>query len=92
MKPNHNELYEQWVERARLFELDMALKKLKSNENIEEIMNVMSYRMYEKFKYPIFEIEYEQFYNEYDPKASFEHYQENYINKYNRRADHVIDK
>ena len=53
MKYDPNEPYEKWVERVRLYEYGLALRRIAKGESPEKVMEDMSRRLMEKMMHPV---------------------------------------
>ena len=88
MKQKEDETYEQWIERARLYEYGLALQRIAEGEDIDKVMERMSKNLMQKMLHPILkEI------NKPVPKdlsASKESY-ENIMKVKGVASDHVLD-
>lgn len=89
MKPKEGESYEDWLERARMYEHGVALQKIAQGEDAEKVMEEMSRRYMEKALHPIFKAIRESAQSEFDLEKSRKDYEEKYLNVYGRVADQV---
>ena len=53
MKQKEDETYEQWIERARLYEYGLALQRIAEGEDADKVMDSMSKRLMQKMMHPI---------------------------------------
>jgi hypothetical protein len=91
MKPNDNELYEEWCYRARMFEHGVAMQRIAQGEDVELVLEEMTKRLLSKMMHPLFDLAKEEIVNDYDPVKSREEYKRLYLDKMNPVADHVIN-
>ncbi len=91
MKPNDNELYEEWCYRARMFEHGVAMQRIVQGEDVELVLEEMTKRLLSKMMHPLFDLAKEEIVNDYDPVKSREEYKRLYLDKMNPVADHVIN-
>jgi len=89
MRPIQDELYENWCDRSRIFERNVAISRISQNENIKLVLEEMSNKLLSKMMHPLFEIIKEEIVNDYDPVKSREEYKRLYLDKVGPRADHV---
>jgi glutamyl-tRNA reductase len=89
MKPRDGEKYEEWLERARMYEHGVALQKIAQGNDPEEVMKEMSRRLMEKALHPIFKAIRESAGSDYDPEKSRKEYEEKYLKDHKPVADHV---
>ncbi len=90
MKPNQDELYEDWCYRARMFEHGVAMQRIAHGESIEIVLEEMSNRLLAKMMHPLFEIAKDEIIDDYDPVKSREEYKKLYLDKVRPVADHVV--
>lgn len=91
MRKQSDETYEQWVERARIFELDNAHKNLKNGMSIDEVLETLANKLTQKTLYPLLTAVKEVKTN-YDVEESKRRYEEAYLKKNKPVADHVDQK
>lgn len=53
MKQKEDETYEQWIERARLYEYGLALQRIAEGEDTDKVMERMSKNLMQKMLHPI---------------------------------------
>jgi len=86
------QLYTEWVEMARLLEKDLAISQLKRNQ-LEYVLENFSSRLTNKMLFPLIKfLENKELNIYYNSKQSIDSYTENYLKKYDPKADHVIDE
>lgn len=92
ISPNPNETYDEWVERSRQYELEIAFDQLKNGSDTNSIVESMSYKLIQKMMYPIFGMLKSEEETTYDSKLSRLQYDE-YMNLkgVKPKADHIID-
>jgi glutamyl-tRNA reductase len=91
MKKMDDESYEKWVDKVRLYEYGIALQQITKGDNPEVVLDSMSKRIQNKLLHPIIDEIRKANVSTYDSVISKKHYEENYLNKTNRAADHVLD-
>jgi glutamyl-tRNA reductase len=90
MRYNDEESYEKWIERVRQYECGRALQRLARGDPIEMVLEDMSRRIVKKSLYPILKT-IRNIPTNYDAEKSMKAYEENYLNKNQPVADHVVD-
>lgn len=90
MRSKSNELYEDWCERARGYELNLALGNLAKGQSIDQTIDIMSYRLMNKLMDPLYDLARNEVDLEYDKEKSNLEYKKNYLDKVNPVADHVV--
>jgi len=91
MKKMDDEPYEKWVDKVRLYEYGIALQQIAKGDNPEVVLDSMSKRIQNKLLHPIIDEIRKANVSTYDSVTSKKHYEENYLNKTKRVADHVLD-
>jgi len=91
MKPNPDESYESWAERVRMFEHGAALQSIAQGENIDIVMERMSKKIMDKLLHPVYKTITAKKSN-YDQTQSKQEYQDQYIDRISRAADHIDDE
>ena len=91
MRSHNEEFYEEWCERARIFEYKSASQRLTNKEDIEIILEEMSIKLLAKMMHPLFDLAKDEIVNEYDPVKSRAEYKRLYLDKVKPVPDHVID-
>ena len=79
MKPDPNESYESWCNRARMFEHGAALQRIAKGENVDEVLESMSRKLMEKLLHPIYKGLHDQP-SKFDVAQSRKSYEERYLN------------
>jgi glutamyl-tRNA reductase len=92
MKYDPNEEYGKWVERVRAYEYGLALQRMAQGEPMEKIVEDMGRRITEKLLHPwLLKLKENAILRaEYDAGKSKKSYEENYLNRFPRVADHVV--
>jgi glutamyl-tRNA reductase len=90
MRYNAEESYEQWIERVHQYEYGTSLQRIANGDPIEQVLEDMSRRIIDKCLYPILKTIRDVPTN-YDAEKCKKQYQENYLNKHNPVADHVVN-
>ena len=91
MRIKPGETYEEWAKRVQMYEYGVALQQIAQGKDIDEVMDQMASRISQKMLHPIIKALQE---SKIDPKeiqASKLAYEENYINRYGPKADHILD-
>jgi hypothetical protein len=91
MRSRNEELYEEWCERARLFEYQDAKQRLTKKEDIETILEEMSIKLLAKMLHPLFDFARNEIDIRYDPVKSQTEYKRLYLDKVSPVPDHVVD-
>lgn len=88
MKPLPNESYEDWANRATMFEKGRALQRIAQGELPETVIEEMSRRLTDKLLHPVFKAIRESSISDYDTNESKDRY--NQAMKYHAPvADHI---
>ena len=91
MRKQPDETYEQWVERARIFELGNAHKNLKNGMSIDEVLETLANKLTQKIMHPLL-TSVKEIDNNYDVEESKRRYEEAYLSRrISPPADHVTD-
>ena len=90
MNPYHNELFEDWCFRARMYEHGIAMQRIAQGEDPGLVLEEMSKRLLAKMLHPIYKILEDEVIENYNPIKSQDEYKDAYFKKYSRVADHVI--
>lgn len=89
MRKHADETYEQWADRVRQYEYGLALTKIANGIPVEEVMERMAKNITQKMLHPLF-AEIRNIPIDSDALAlSKKNYEDTYINKVGRAADHV---
>lgn len=88
MKQKEDETYEQWIERARLYEYGLALQRIAEGEDADKVMDSMSKRLMQKMLHPIMKEITKPV--EKDLSESKKRYEE-IMNRKGLNSDHVSD-
>lgn len=91
MRIQANETYEQWAERVQQYEYDVALTKIAKGVSVDEAMEWMSRNITQKMLHPVFA---ELRNIPIDTAAltqSKKNYEDVFLNRIPRAADHVDD-
>jgi len=91
MKQLPDETYEQWIERARIFELNNARKNLKKGVAIEEVLETLANKLIQKAIHPLLTAA-KSVETNYDVEESKRRYEEAYLKKNKPVADHINQK
>ena len=91
MRIQADETYEQWADRVRQYEYGLALAKIAKWLPAEEVMERMTKNITQKMLHPIFAELRNIPIDQAALALSKKHYEEIYINKIPRAADHVDD-
>ena len=89
MKPKDGESYQDWIERARMYEHGVALQRIAQGQDPEQVMKDMSRRLMEKMLHPIYKTIQEAYTTEFDAEKSRRDYEEKYLKHSRPVADHV---
>jgi glutamyl-tRNA reductase len=84
-----NESYEQWLERVRVYEHDLALKRIEKGEDPNLVLEDMSKNIMKKLLHPILKAVH-NVPNNYDAEASRRSYEEK-MGTRTGVADHIDD-
>lgn len=87
-----NQYYEEWCEEARRKELALCLQKFNNGSDVNSVLELLTHRLCAKLQWPLYDMVKKEIVKDYDPDASLEWYKENYIKRFNRVSDHIIDK
>ena len=90
MKSHDNELYEDWCERARQYEVNIAYQNLKKGLSVEQVLDKLSQRLLNKYMDPLYALAKKEVDLEYDREKSKAEYQKIYLDKVNPVPDHVV--
>lgn len=88
MRYNPDKPYKEWAEKVRLFEHGVALQRIANGEDVDLVLEETSKRIVQKLMHPILKIVTAPD-SSYDPGPSREQYEQNYLRKFQRPADHV---
>jgi len=88
---NPDETFEEWVERVRKYEYGFALQQIAVGEDPMKVMDNMARRMAQKIMHPVYKAIKDSSVLSIDMEESRRKYEENYVNKVSRVADHVLD-
>lgn len=91
MKYDPNETYEQWIERARTFELSLAKKRIEKGDDPEKVIEEMGRRLMEKMLHPVIKAIMPTPPSIEEIKESRKKYEES-MKKIGPKADHVLDE
>lgn len=92
MNDENKRLYEEWIEFARNTEVELGLSELRKTSP-ELVLEKLSNRLTNKMLYPIIKLlENRELNMNYEPEQSVKSYKENYLKKYDPKADHVVDE
>jgi glutamyl-tRNA reductase len=86
-----DESYEEWVNRVKQYEFGRALMELASGADPEQVMRETSNRMVAKFQHPVLEA-INKTPSDYNSAESLARYQQNYLDRFGPKADHVKDE
>jgi glutamyl-tRNA reductase len=90
--PSPNETYEQWVERSRQYELELAKTHISNGHNPAKVLEKMAYRLTAKMLNPLYEFVKEDQISNYDPTTSLAEYKEYFeLKNIKPKPDHVLD-
>ena len=84
-----NETFSEWSSKGSEEEIELAKAKIRKGQNAEEILEEFSKRVTKKLLHPVLERLQSNF--EFDAERSRKEYEEIYIKKVGRAADHVSD-
>jgi len=90
MRMNKNEPYEEWMERVRAFELEIAKKELAKGHPVDEVLQRMSDRITQKLLHPVL-MHIKDSNKPIDLEASKKAYEEAYLSKNGPKSDHVSE-
>jgi len=91
MKPNPNESYKSWADRVCMFEHGAALQSIAQGEDIDVVMERMSRKIMSKLLHPVYKsISSKK--TDYDQTKARQEYQDRYIDRVPRAADHIDDE
>ena len=91
MRKQTDETYEQWAERVQTYEYDLALAKIRKGVSIDEAMEWMSKNITQKMLHPIYESLRNIPADDAALALSKKHYEDTFINRVPKAADHVDD-
>jgi glutamyl-tRNA reductase len=91
MRIQAGETYEQWADRVRRYEYGLALTKIAKGIPVEAVMERMTKNITQKMLHPVFAELRDIPIDQAAFAASKKSYEETYINKVSRAADHVDD-
>jgi glutamyl-tRNA reductase len=91
MKYTPGESIEEWAERVRMYEYGEAIKQIANGQDVNVVMEAMSFRIMEKIKYPLIKQIKEWGESTYNATLSKENYKKNYLDKTAPVADHMND-
>jgi len=89
MRSNKEEYYEEWCERARIYEYEIAKNKTTKNYDIEIILEEMTSRLLSKMLHPLFDMIKDDNLKNYDGDKSRAEYKKLYLDKVGPVADHI---
>lgn len=89
MRSKNSELYEEWCERARIYEYEIARNKFTKNHDIEIILEEMTSRLLSKMLHPLFDMIKDDNLNNYNGDKSRAEYKKLYLDKVDPVADHI---
>jgi hypothetical protein len=75
-----------------MFENGHALQRLANGEDIDKVLEDMARRITEKLIHPIIKEIDKMVVDDYDPVASKKRYEENYLQKFGPKPDHILDE
>ena len=90
MRKQKDESYENWSERVRLFEYDIAIKQISTGVSVEAVLESMSKRIQVKLLHYILKKINEGVKSNYDPITSKKQYEETYLRR-TKPAEHILD-
>jgi hypothetical protein len=90
MRKQKDESYENWSERVRLFEYDIAIKQISAGIDAEIVLESMSKRIQIKLLHFLLNEINEKVKTYYDPITSKKRYEETYLRRA-KPADHILD-
>ena len=90
MRKQKDESYENWSERVRLFEYDIAIKQISTGVSVEAVLESMSKKIQIKLLHYILKEINESVKSNYDPITSKKQYEETYLRR-TKPADHILD-
>ena len=91
MRIQADETYEQWAERVQQYEYDIALTKIAKGVSVDEAMEWMSKNIAQKMLHPVFAKLRNIPVDTESLAASKKHYEDTFINRVPKAADHVDD-
>ena len=91
MRKESNETYQEWSDRARIYEYGIALQKIAKGENVDEVLETMSKNLTLKLIHPYVKVLHDTVKTDYDPVQSQASYKRNYLDKTKPIADHMND-
>lgn len=91
MRPNPEESFESWCNRARLYEQGIALQKIAEGHEPEKVLEELSKRLVDKLLHPLFKEIRDNALNKYNAEQGRAEYYDNYLTKVKPAADHIED-
>lgn len=91
MRIQADETYEQWADRVRQYEYGLALAKIAKGLPVEEVMERMTKNITQKMLHPVFAEIRNIPVDEEALAQSKKHYEDTFINRVPKAADHVDD-
>lgn len=91
MRKLENETYQQWSDRARIYEYGIALQRIAKGEDVDTILETMSKNLTLKLMHPYVKALQDSVKTDYDPLQSQANYKRNYLDKTKPIADHMND-
>ena len=92
MKQLPNEDYEDWIKRAQIYEYGRALQQLANGEDPTKILEELSDRLTKKMLHPVFDAIKELTTSSYNAEESLRYYEEEYLGRFPRVADHIANE
>jgi glutamyl-tRNA reductase len=92
LKYTFGESLEDWASRVEKFEYGLALQRIAKSEPLEVVMEDMARRISQKMVHAMLTNFKKSRNIDYDVAESRRLYEENYLKKIGRRADHVFDE
>ena len=90
--PNQHETYEQWAERSRQHELELAKNMIRQNKDPGEVLNQMSNRLLDKLLYPLYHFAKEEQESTYNKDVSLAEYKSYFeLKNIKPKPDHILD-
>lgn len=92
LKYHFGESLEAWTDRVQKYEYGYALQRLAKGESPDMVMEDMARRISQKFTHAVLVNFKSNQKIDYDAEQSRRSYEENYVKRIGRRADHVYDE
>jgi len=89
MKPKDGESYQDWIERARMYEHGVALQRIAQGQDPIKVMEDMSRRLMDKMLHPLYKAVSQSALTEFDAEQNRRNYEEHYLKNRKPVADHV---